>query len=158
MGTLKEDIDTQADWIVKAFAEDKLRLDYTIRSFIEIDKFFIKHTVDGKARPGGRLSKNLGGIIFSIGAYVGNTIIKNLPGSGWETDDDAADGEITAVVKLPDNIIICPMQRIMKRFKNGIEDSIYVYGYQITKDFTKEEFDNSYWEIKEKPKAWWKFW
>jgi len=50
----------------------------------------------------------------------------------------------------------------MKRFKNGAEDSIYIYGYEITKEFTNEEFDDSYWnitdEIVEEKKAWWKFW
>jgi hypothetical protein len=158
MGTLKEDINEQADWIVKAFAEDNLQLDYSISSFIEIDKFFIKNTVGGKAKPRGRLSKNLGGIIFSIGAYIGNTIIKNVPGSFWETDDAAAGGEIDVIVKLPKEVIIWPVQRVMKRFKNGSEDSIYVYGYEITKEFTGEEFDGSYWEITREKKPWWKFW
>ena len=42
---------------------------------IEIDKFFNKHVKNGKPVKGGRLSNNLGAIIFSIGAYVGVTII-----------------------------------------------------------------------------------
>jgi hypothetical protein len=158
MGTLKEDINKQADWIVKSFAEDKLRLDYSITSLIAIDKFFLKNTVDGKAKPGGRLSKNMGGIIFSIGAYIGNTIIKNVPGSFWETDDEVAGGEIDVAVKLPNDIVIWPVQRAMNRFKNGGEDSIYVYGYEITKEFTGEKFDGSYWEITKVTKPWWKFW
>ena len=100
----------------------------------------------------------MGGIIFSIGAYIGNTIIKNVPGSFWETDDEAAGGEIDVAVKLPNDIVIWPVQRAMKRFKNGGEDSIYVYGYEITKEFTGEKFDGSYWEITEVTKPWWKFW
>lgn len=158
METLKEDINKQAGWIVKAFAEDNLRLDFTIRSFIEIDKFFINNSVGGKAKPGGRLSKNLGGTIFSIGSYVGNTIIRTVPGSVWETDDEAATGEIDVAVKLPGGGIIWPVQRVMKRFKNGSEDSIYVYGYEITKVFTGEEFDSSYWKATQEKKSRWKFW
>lgn len=114
MGTLIEDINKQADWIVKAFAADKLNLDYTVRSFIEIDKFFIKHAVDGKAKKGGRLSSRLGPILFSLGSYVGNTIIKNVSGSVWETDDFAEDGELTVSLILPDGCIIWPMQRVWK--------------------------------------------
>jgi len=163
MATLLQDIKTQSDWIVKAFAADKLKLDHTIRSFIEIDKFFNKHSKDGKAIKGGRLSQNLGAIIFSLGAYVGQTIIENVPGAVWQTDDDDHQGEMTASVQLPDGTIIFPMQRIMKRFQNGSEDSVYVYGHQVTKDYINEPFDQSFWltnqvENNQSSKPWWKFW
>ncbi|SDT64763.1 hypothetical protein SAMN05216490_4575 [Mucilaginibacter mallensis] len=157
MGNLKEDINTNSEWIVKAFKSIKLDLDYTITSFIEIDKYFIINTKKGKAKAGSTLSKNLGPILFSIGSYIGNTIIKNIPGSFWITDDDTADGEITASVKLPDGNIIFPMQRVMKRFKNGNEDSIYPYGYEISKNLTNEIFNEKYWDIIKEKKTWWKF-
>ena len=163
MATLLQDIKTQSDWITKAFATEKLELNYTLRSFIEIDKFFTKHSKDGKAVKGGRLTQNLGAIVFSLGSYVGQTIIKNVPGAVWQTDDNDPEGEITASVKLPDGTIIFPMQRIMKRFQNGAEDAVYVYGHHITKDYINEPFDPSFWNIasQEKDKAqkpWWKFW
>jgi len=163
MGTLIEDIKTQSDWIVKAFATDGLKLDYTIHSFLEIDKFFSKNAKNGKALRGGRLTQNLGPILFSIGSYVGETIIKTLPNSIWITDDNDPSGEITATVQLPDGSKIWPMERIIKRFKNGSEDSVYVYGHQFTKDFTNEPFDQIYWEIdkeeNDSPKnPWWKVW
>ncbi len=163
MATLLQDIKTQSEWITKAFAADKLNLDYTIHSFIEIDKFFNKHSKGGKPVKGGRLKQNLGPIIFSIGSYVGQTIIKNVPGAVWQTDDNDPEGEITASIKFPDETIIFPMQRIMKRFQNGPEDAVYVYGYQLTKDYIDEPFDQSFWNIASqednKPqKPWWKFW
>ena len=163
MGTLIEDIQTQSDWITKAFAGDKLNLDYSIHSFIEIDKFFNKHSKDGEPVKGGRLAKNLGPIIFSLGAYVGQTIIKNIPDAVWHTDDNDPEGEVTASIQLPDETIIFPMQRIMKRLQNGSEGCVYVYGYHVTKDYIKEQFDQSYWNISSeeshKPqKPWWKFW
>lgn len=117
MGTLKQDIKEQSKWAVKAFAADNLKLDYSIRSFIEIDKFFNKHTSNGKAKSGGRLSRNLGGILFSIASYIGETIIKKVPGSVWMTDDNDPQGELTISVKLPGEIIIFPMARVMKRFQ-----------------------------------------
>jgi len=163
MATLKEDIKKQSDWLVKAFAADKLKLDYTIHSLIEIDKFFNKHTKNGQPVKRGRLSSNLGPIIFSIGSYVGQTIIKTIPKAVWQTDDKDPEGELTASVKLPNGTIIWPMQKVLKRFKNGSEDSIYVYGHELTKDKTKEPFDKSYWDIdkndnKSTTKPWWKFW
>jgi hypothetical protein len=163
MATLLEDIKTQSDWIVKAFAADNLKLDYTIHSFIQIDKFFQKHSKNGKPVKGGRLSNNFGAIIFSIGSYIGETIIRNVPGSVWETDDNDPQGEVTAAVKLPDGATMWPMQKAIKRFQNGSEDAIYVYGYHITKDYITESFDQSFWGTisdpnEETKKAWWKFW
>ena len=163
MATLLQDIKTQSDWIINAFAADKLKLDYSIQSFIEIDKFFNQHSKNGKAVKGGRLSQNLGPILFSIGSYVGQTIIKNVPGALWQTDDKDPEGEFTASVKLPDGTLIFPMQRIVKRFKNGSEDAVYVYGHYIAGNYISQPFDQSFWQImpneNNKPsKPWWKFW
>jgi len=162
MGTLKEDIKTQSDWIVKGFKSDGMNLDYTIKSFIQIDIFFEKHSNNGKPISGGRLSKNLGNIIFSIGGYIGETFIENVQGTEWITDDNDPQGEITAAIKFPDGTTIWPMQRVMNRFKNGFEDSIYPYGYELTKNYINEPFDQNFWTInseqKESKKPWWKIW
>jgi hypothetical protein len=161
MGTLKEDIKAQAKWIVEAFSADNLNLDGSIKSFIEIDRFFNKHTVNGKAKKGGRLSRKLGSIVFSIASYIIETILIAVPGSKLIADDDAPDGEITVSIQFPDGSVIFPVQKVMKRFENGSEDSIYVYGHQITKDYTNEPFEESYWSIAdekvEEKKKWWKF-
>src|SRR5205085_11225262 len=98
MPTLLQDIKTQSDWIAKAFAADGVQLNYTIQSFIEIDRFFNKHSKDGKAIKGVRLTKKLGAIVFSLGSYVGQTIIENVPGSVWQTDHNDPEGEINASI------------------------------------------------------------
>lgn len=141
----------------------QLELDFTIRSFIQIDKFFNRHVNEGVAVRGGRLENNPGGIVFSIGSYVGATIIKTVPGAVWQTDDNDPEGEVNVSVKFPDGTTIWPMQRIMKRFQNGSEDSIYVYGHELTKEFTQDAFDANYWAIENETadgsrKPWWKFW
>src|SRR6185312_6207454 len=158
MGTLKEDIKHHSEWLVKAFNEDRIHLNYSIGSLIEIDRFFNRHAINGRAVKGGRLSKNLGPVLFSIAAYVGDCLIKNVEGSSWVTDNEDPEGEINISVEFPNGGIVWPMQRVMKRFKLGSEESIYVYGHMLTKEFTKEEFDSSYWKLKETPKKWWKFW
>jgi hypothetical protein len=158
MATLKEDLQKYSEMIVSGFAEDRMNLDYSIRSLIDIDRFFNENSINGKAVRGGRLSRNLGVVLFSIGAYVGNCIVKNVKGAKWVTDDNDRSGEMNVSVQFPDGSIIWPVQKVMKRFKNGSEDSIYVYGYQLTKDYIKEEFDSKYWDLKETKKSKWKFW
>jgi len=161
MAKLLQDIKTGADWLVTAFKGDKYELDYSIQSLIEIDKFFNANTKNGAAIKGGRLSNNPGSILFSIGAYVGETFIKNIAGATWQTDDNDPQGEINVAVKLPDGAVVFPVQKVISRFKNGAEDSIYVYGHHITKDIVQEPFDESYWNLSENggpSKPWWKIW
>lgn len=160
MGTLIEDIRSQSDWIVKAFKADKLRLDYSISSFKEIDKFFELHAKEGKAVPGGRLSTNLGAIIFSIGSYVGQTLIRLVPGTVWETDDKDPEGEVKATIKFADGGTVWPMQKVLKRFVNGAEDSIYHYGYFVINEQVKAGTvpAKALEAVAADKKPWWKFW
>jgi hypothetical protein len=166
MATLLTDIKAQSDWIVRAFASDKLKLDHSLESLKTIDNFMDLHADRGKAKPGGRLSKNLGNVLFSIGSYVGETLIHNIPGATWITNDDDPQGEVNAEVRLPDGTTIWPIQRVIRRFQNGPEDAIYPYGAVIIKDISKGD----YWTRHKAPepthqvhtlpkkKPWWKFW
>lgn len=172
MGTLKEDIKTQSDWIVRAFRADNFKLDYSIESLMEVDRFFVDNMENGKPKKDGRLAaKGFGSILFSIGAYVGETIIKNVPGTEWITDDDDSQGELNASLKLPNGAEIYPIQKVMKRFQNGNEDSIYPYAHMVTQEFTNHTFNEKFWKLEkddnpkkesenktESKKTWWKFW
>ena len=135
MATLNNDIKKCSKWIVMAFSEDKLSLNYTIDSFKIIDKFFDLHSNNGKAIERGRLASNLGSTLFSIGSYIGETLLKSVPGAKWVIDEDDSDAEINVAVKLPNGEIVWPVQRAIKRFKNGKEDSIFDYGTVLTKDY-----------------------
>ncbi|GAA3911897.1 hypothetical protein GO495_25740 [Chitinophaga oryziterrae] len=160
MGKLQEDIKSQSDWIVKAFASDGYNLDYTIDSFIQIDLFFKHNMKDGKPIKGGRLpTTGFGPVLFSIGAYVGETIINHIPGAVWITDDDDPEGEMKISIKFPNGAEIWPINKIFNRFRNGSEDSIYPYGYILSKDFTEQEFNQKFWALTaETKKSWWAFW
>ena len=72
--------------------------------------------MDGKA----------GSKLFGMGAYVGQTLIAQL-GGRWETDDRDPQGEVNIAVTLSSGTV-WPVQRVMKRFSNGSEDSLYAYG------------------------------
>jgi len=165
MGTLKEDIKLQSDWIVKAFAADGFKLDYTIDSIIEVDRFFTKNMKNGQPRKGGRLyGKGFGPILFSIGSYVGETIINNVKDSEWITNDNDPQGELNVSLKMPNDGEIWPIQKVIKRFQNGSEDSIYPYVHMVTKEFTNLPFEEEFWTLTaeidepEQTKPWWKFW
>ncbi len=164
MGTLKEDIKKQSEWIVVAFALDNYKLDYSIESLMEIDRFFKDNMKNGKPKKGGRLAKpGFGPILFSIGSYLGETIIKNVPGTEWITDDNDPKGELNVRMKLPNETIFFPINRVMNRFQNGSEDSIYPYAHILTKEYTNQDFNKEFWnliaESEEMPsKPWWKFW
>ena len=165
MATLQEDIRSQSTWIIKAFAADGFKLDYTINSIIEVDKFFSKNMKNGQPRKGGRLyGKGYGPILFSIGAYVGETIIHNVKGSQWITDDNDPQGELKVSLKLPDDTELWPIQKVMRRFQNGSEDAIYPYVHMVTKAFTNLPFSEEFWKIPAdsgesgETKPWWKFW
>lgn len=150
MATLRQDIKKQSKWIVKAFGADLLRLDHSIESFKQIDHFFNIHTKDGQAVEGGRLAQNTGLILFAIGSYVGETLIKNIPGSAWVTDDNDQEGEVNASVHFPDGGRVWPMQKVIKRFRNGEEDGIYAYGQMLAKDYVQSDL------VTKRPR--WKFW
>ena len=164
MASLEEDIRKQSAWIIKAFEADNYKLDYSIHSLIEIDRFLEENMKDGRPKRKGRLATNFGAILFSISGYVATTLIKNVPGSILITDDSDPKGELNFSVQFPSGGICWPAQKVFKRVQNGIEDGIYPYGYELTKEFITEKFDSSFWEIgkgtdtKPESKPWWRFW
>lgn len=156
MATIKEDIVTFSNMIVRGFDNDKLKLDYTLTSFKDIDTFYNLHSKNSERIEGGRFSKNLGQILFSLGAYIGQTIIKIVPDTIWVTDEDDPEGEINAILKLSDETVVWPMQRTIKRFRNGEEDGIYIYGYHIVQKYTDIEKLLQQEKISRTKKPWWK--
>ncbi len=116
-----------ADWISKALASSGYRADFSVESLHDIDRFFDEHAQNGQAIPGGLLSEQLGSRIFAIGSYIGEVIIRAYNGS-WQTDDNDPEAEMNIAIVLNKGTIMWPVQRAMKRFKNGPQDGIYVYG------------------------------
>lgn len=123
--TLAQDIVVAEEWVVKALNASEYKADYTLESMKEIDRFF-----DEQSTPEGILAKNRGQIIFSLGAYVGQTAIK-LYGGQWVTDDADPQGEITIAVKLADGTTLWPVVKCMKRYDRGAEESLYAYLYAL---------------------------
>jgi hypothetical protein len=95
---------------------------------------------------------------------VGETIIRNVKGAEWVTDDNDPPGELNLSLSLPGGGTIWPIQKVMKRFSNGSEDAIYPYVHHVTQEFTGLPFKEEFWSVTaerekvEKKKPWWKFW
>jgi hypothetical protein len=130
-----EDAIALSNQISRALSQSGYEADFSLESLKEIDRFFEEQAVDGRAKPGGFLSQELGARVFALGAYVGE-VIRRHHGGQWQGNDEDAQAEINLAVRLNSGTIIWPVQRVMKRFKNGSEDGIWVYGAVISKEST----------------------
>jgi len=125
-----QDVQEAAAWIATALAASGYRADFTMESLLDVDRFFNEHSQAGKAIPGGLLSEDLGSRIFAMGSYIGETI-RRCFGGEWHGSDADPEAEVNVELILPDGVRIWPIQRAMKRFKNGREDSIVAYSISL---------------------------
>jgi len=154
MSRITDDISTGADWISQALQSSGYRADFSPESLWEIDFFFDDHSQNGKARSNGLLSQDLGKRLFALGGYVGEVLRRNIGGE-WQGDDNDPQAEINVELKLSSGAVCWPVQRVMKRFKNGEEESIAAYalgmGLQVGVKPLRTQKQNP-------KKPWWKFW
>lgn len=119
-----------AEWIAKAMTSSGYGLDFSVKSLEEVDRFFEEQAPNGAPRPDGLLGKDLGARLFAIGAYVGE-VIRRQVGGEWKADDSDPEAEINISVRVNTGAVFWPVQRVMKRFKNGAEEGIYAYGVAL---------------------------
>lgn len=125
---LQEDIKKAYEWIAMALSSSGYNnVDFSLESLKEIDRFFDDHTENGQEKAGGLLSENRGMRLFAIGSYVGEVLRRHYGGE-WVTDDNDPKGEINIAVHIENGTILCPVQRVIKRFVKGREEGIYLYG------------------------------
>ena len=127
MGTIREDVNASADWMSRALLSSGYRADFSPQSLWEVDRFFDEQTHDGAGNAGGLLSEGVGQRIFGLGAYVGE-VVRRTRGGEWVGDNSDPEAEINVELHLPDGTRCWPVQRVMKRFKNGPEDGIAAWG------------------------------
>ncbi|MBR0751504.1 hypothetical protein JQ604_04850 [Bradyrhizobium jicamae] len=121
-----------AEQISMALTQSGYRADFTLESLKHVDRFFEEQVSNGLPRPGGLLSQELGARLFALGAYVGE-VIRRQNGGEWQGNDSDPQAEINIAVRLNDGTVLWPVQRVMKRFKNGTEDSIWAYGATLSR-------------------------
>jgi len=154
MSRITDDISTGAEWISQALQSSGYRADFSPESLWEIDFFFDDHSRNGRARSNGLLSKDLGKRLFALGGYVGEVLRRNIGGE-WRGDDNDPQAEINVELILSSGAVCWPVQRVMKRFNNGEEESIAAYalgmGLQVGAKPLRTQNQSP-------QKPWWKFW
>jgi len=63
-----------AEQISMVLSQSGYRADFTLESLKQVDRFFEEQVTNGKPKPGGLLSQQLGARLFALGAYVGEVI------------------------------------------------------------------------------------
>jgi hypothetical protein len=121
-----------ADWIAGALNWSGYVADFSMRSLYEIDRFFEEQTKAGQPIEGGLLSEDRGKRLFALGAYVGEVLIRHTNGSWFASPDDPA-AEINVEIRTESGLVAWPVQRVLKRYYNGMEDCIGDYGQGVLK-------------------------
>jgi hypothetical protein len=122
-----------AELVAKALTSDGYEADFTPASLWEIDRFFDEQTRKGGPRRWGLLAKDTSLRLFSLGAYVGEVIRRDVGGE-WEGDDDDPQAELNLALRLSDDGLTWPVQRAVKRMRNGAEDGIVAYAVALGVD------------------------
>ena len=127
MAGIVEDAAQSAGWIATALNSSGYSADFSANSLAEVDRFFDEHAKNGVPRKGGLLATDRGPRLFAAGAYVGEVLRRALGGE-WQPDSSDPDSEIGLSLVLSNGTTVWPVQRVMKRYANGREDSIAAYG------------------------------
>lgn len=127
MGSVIEDAEAASTWIATALSSSGYVADFSASSLWHIDRFFDEHAQVGGAKAGGLLAEDPGSKLFAVGAYIGE-VIRRERGGEWVADDSDPQAEINISLRLADGTTCWPVQRAMKRFKNGAADGIAAYG------------------------------
>jgi hypothetical protein len=121
---LSADMQRKAEAIVAAAAANREELDFSLESLVTLDamldRLFGRRWSIGRS---GRLdTKQFTPMIEPIGAYVGETLRRNVGGE-WGFHDEHGPG-----LELPSGMWTFPLAKADKRFHNGHEDSLALYG------------------------------
>ena len=115
-----------AELVAKALTKDGYEADFTPASLWEIDRFYDEQTRKGVPRRRGLLAKDTSLRLFSLGAYVGEVVRRDV-GGAWQGDDEDPEAELNLALRLPDDSIVWPVQRAIERMRNGAADGIVAY-------------------------------
>ena len=127
MPSIEVDAATSAEWIAHALNSSGYAADFSADSLVEVDRFFDEHAKNGSPKKGGLLAADRGRRLFAAGAYVGEVLRRSL-GGDWQADPSDPDSEMGLSLVLANGTTVWPVERVMKRFANGRDDSIAAYG------------------------------
>ncbi|MEU6663643.1 hypothetical protein [Streptomyces sp. NPDC046821] len=111
-----------AGFVVRATARHRLPLDFTVASLRVAD-----FLVDG-LRKGASERASVAGVLFGIGAYVGEVLVRRA-GAVWVEFDDAQRAYFgqPVGVRMPDERVWNPLGKVVNRFELGREESLHTF-------------------------------
>lgn len=119
-----------AQWMAARLPQLGCRGDFSLDSLKDIDRLLDETIADGQPRPGGPFVANFGTQMLALAAYVGE-VIRRSRGSRWQWQGDgykdAKDETINIRMRRDDGARCWPVQRLLKRVRNGSEDGLFVY-------------------------------
>ncbi len=127
-----------ADWTVHFFASisPPAKLTYNVPSIGIIDDF-IEALRSNEKVAWKYMDEDLEKVLIAFGAYFGETIINTDVYASWLVNAKDPDYLINAKIgMLDDEISISPIQKVMKRYQKGKEDSLYHYAKIVLGQFT----------------------
>ena len=119
-----------AELVAAALTKDGYAADFTPASLWEIDRFFDEQSRNGEPRRWGLLAKDTSLRLFSIGAYVGEVVRREVGGE-WEGDDADEQAELNLALRLAGDGLAWPVQRAVARMRNGAEEGIVAYAIEL---------------------------
>jgi hypothetical protein len=128
--TVEEQVPVQAEWLVKNLTSLKYKADYTPASLWEVDRFVAEGFPDGEPAP--RLQKDVGRIIFAVGAYTGEVVRRAKGGRWyWGGRPDDPEAEVGIELKVQEGASVLPMKRALGRIREGIRMSVAAFGREL---------------------------
>jgi hypothetical protein len=103
-------------------ARGRLPLDYSVASLRVVDFF-----VDG-LRKGDRERAEVGGMLFGLGAYVGEVLVRHA-GAEWVDFDDSQREYFAQPVgvRMPDGRVWNPLGKVVNRYELGQDESLRTF-------------------------------
>lgn len=115
-----------AQFVREVTARNRLPLDYSVASLRVVD--FI---IDG-LRKSGRSLTAVEGVLFGLGAYAGEVLVRRA-GATW-VEFDHGQRELfgqQAGVRMPDGRVWNPLGKVVKRFETGERESLRTFYLQL---------------------------
>jgi hypothetical protein len=123
-----------AQWMAARLPTLGCRGDYSLDSLADIDRLLDEAIVDGQPKPDGPFAANFGTQMLAVAAYVGE-VIRRSRGSRWQWQGegykDARDETINIRMRRDDGGQCWPVQRMLKRVRNGSEDGLCAYAVAL---------------------------
>ena len=133
MTSLVEGALKMADMIASALKHSGYEADFTPRSLWELDRFFDEESRKGRPRKWGLLAKDTSLRLFSVGAYLGEVVRRELGGE-WEADEGDEDAMLNLRLRLPDGRTVRPVQQAVRRLASGRAEALVPWAAELGLD------------------------